>query len=679
MKKRILSLALALALCLGLVTPAIAADTSGLDTTTKKLYYDVLTAEISKHGIVSSSGGSGVEYAALEDMDANGIPELITVRYTDGLANINVWTIRNGKAVQTVDEEVSAGGTLTEANIFLARKSGQIVICDSFEWYERGYEWSGGEDLLIINIHYADGRTEKIRTDDETAVDTKWKEFNSTWTKDSFYFGGGNGLWLHDDKAAEAVKQVQTALTDKAKSNPAPAAGTYGRYSIVDPEGYFEISFDLAKVEKTTVQYRKHWIVPTKEYIEPYSNINVTLVTLKSGSNINISISDEEVENVQYSLTKDGRNKYTYYPSTADFIGDDFYMAFLSSNGDEFKGELRSHSVLIHTNNESYIIEYETAAKPSTSGFTDVKSGAYYADSVKWAVDKKITSGTSATTFSPDSTCTVAQILTFLWRANGSPEPTGRNPFSDISSSDYFYKAAIWAANKGLVIGNKFNGNAPCTRSMVVTYLWKLAGSPSMNVAGGYGPQTISGVTFDGKSCSIDFSAATLEKATVTTKILTEAEVGYDTINMVGPATIVTVSPGSKLTLKGAASVSAYEYIVENSRELLEPDSQMGTVISSGSVENAFSEFADSYFPIALKLLKDKNENQYIMVMGSNSVPSITSSGFTDVPSSAAYAQAVAWAVEKGITAGTSNTTFSPNATCTRGQIVTFLHRAMGK
>ena len=178
-----------------------------------------------------------------------------------------------------------------------------------------------------------------------------------------------------------------------------------------------------------------------------------------------------------------------------------------------------------------------TTNLPSTvGGFTDVKSNDYFTDAVLWAVEKKITSGTSKTTFSPGATCSKAQILTFLWRANGSPEPTAANPFTDIKPTDYFYKAALWAAEKGLLSGSAFGANTDCTRAMTVEYLWKAAGSPT---------------------------------------------------------------PSAKAS-------------------------------------------------------------------------------FTDVPANAEYAQAVAWAVENKITSGTGGGNFSPNATCTRGQIVTFLHRAMG-
>jgi len=172
------------------------------------------------------------------------------------------------------------------------------------------------------------------------------------------------------------------------------------------------------------------------------------------------------------------------------------------------------------------------SADSPKSNFIDVADNAYYATAVAWAVQSKITSGTSATTFNPDQTCTTAQVITFLWRSQNQPESSIQNPYSDVKSSDYYYKAALWAHEKGLVNSTKFNGSTPCTRSATVTYLWRLAGSPS--------------------------------------------------------------------------------------------------------------------------------------------APSVN---FTDVPNNASYAKAVAWAVSKGITSGTTATTFSPNASSTRGQIVTFLYR----
>ena len=175
------------------------------------------------------------------------------------------------------------------------------------------------------------------------------------------------------------------------------------------------------------------------------------------------------------------------------------------------------------------------AAEP-VNPFVDVSGGAYYEDAVLWAVREGITSGTTATTFSPGASCTRAQMVTFLWRAAGSPKASGSNPFRDVSADTYYYDAVLWAVENGITSGisaDAFAPDAMVTRAQTVTFLYRAAGSPA-------------------------------------------------------------AAPGSS---------------------------------------------------------------------------------FSDVRSDAYYADAVSWAVEKGITSGTAAAAFSPDADCTRAQIVTFLYR----
>ena len=174
--------------------------------------------------------------------------------------------------------------------------------------------------------------------------------------------------------------------------------------------------------------------------------------------------------------------------------------------------------------------------KAASTGFVDVPVNAYFADAVKWAVDRGITNGLSDTMFGPYESCTRAQIVTFLWRAAGSPEPKTVSSFSDVPASAYYAKAVAWAVENGITNGmteTTFEPNATCTRGQSVTFLYR--------------------------------------------------------------------------ALKGTASGSA---------------------------------------------------------------------SFTDVAPDAFYADAVNWAVANNVTNGTSATTFSPNADCTRAEIVTFLYRA---
>lgn len=120
-----------------------------------------------------------------------------------------------------------------------------------------------------------------------------------------------------------------------------------------------------------------------------------------------------------------------------------------------------------------------------TMNFIDVKTTDYFYNSVKWAVNKGVTTGTSSTTFSPYNPCKRAEIVTFLWRAAGSPEPTTtRNPFRDVNAVTHssYYKAILWASQKGITSGTSTTAFSPdqvCTRAQIVTFLYRYAGQPS--------------------------------------------------------------------------------------------------------------------------------------------------------------------------------------------------------
>ncbi len=129
---------------------------------------------------------------------------------------------------------------------------------------------------------------------------------------------------------------------------------------------------------------------------------------------------------------------------------------------------------------------WRAAGSPAPVGgsdsFTDIQAGSYYYNAVLWAVEQGITNGTTKTAFSPGAPCTRAQIVTFLWRAAGSPAPvSGSNPFNDVQAGSYYYNAVLWAVEQGITNGTTattFNPGAPCTRAQIVTFLWRAAGSP---------------------------------------------------------------------------------------------------------------------------------------------------------------------------------------------------------
>ena len=116
--------------------------------------------------------------------------------------------------------------------------------------------------------------------------------------------------------------------------------------------------------------------------------------------------------------------------------------------------------------------------------FVDVKTGDYFYDAVLWAVEKGITNGTSAETFSPEDPCTRAQIVTFLWRAAGSPVVNYAMDLSDVAGDAYYAEAVRWALSEGITTGTSdhtFSPDAVCTREQAVTFLWRAAGSPAVS------------------------------------------------------------------------------------------------------------------------------------------------------------------------------------------------------
>ncbi len=250
----------------------------------------------------------------------------------------------------------------------------------------------------------------------------------------------------------------------------------------------------------------------------PHGSINVSPKSASKGTKVTITIRPDQGYTLDDLAVKDANGNSVELVKETD-VRYTFIMPGSKVTIDATFSEIEQH--------------------PSSKiDFTDVSVDAYYYDAVAWAVEKGITVGTSATTFSPDAPCTRAQIVTFLWRAAGSPSMGGSNPFTDVAPGSYYYDAVQWAVTQGITVGTSattFSPDATCTRGQTVAFLYRYEKSPA---------------------------------------------------------------------------------------------------ISGGNA-------------------------------------------FTDVPSDAYYTNAVQWAVNNGVTAGTSATTFSPSDTCTRAQIVTFLYRDM--
>ena len=133
--------------------------------------------------------------------------------------------------------------------------------------------------------------------------------------------------------------------------------------------------------------------------------------------------------------------------------------------------------------------EARTYLNSITGQFFDVPTGQYYTDAVNWAVKQGITSGTSDVMFSPDAPCTRAQAVTFLWRAAGKPKASAGTSFSDVPAGQYYSEAVAWAVSTGVTAGTsagRFSPNSPCTRAQIVTFLYRAAGSPAVSPDGSF-------------------------------------------------------------------------------------------------------------------------------------------------------------------------------------------------
>lgn len=141
----------------------------------------------------------------------------------------------------------------------------------------------------------------------------------------------------------------------------------------------------------------------------------------------------------------------------------------------------------VRRNHAIEVIFTKANGNPQTGVFVDVATGSYYEDAVDWAVENGITKGTDDTHFSPDGICTRAQAVTFLWRAAGSPKPETRTmPFTDVPVGSYYYDAVLWAVENGITKGTSdttFSPNMTCTRAQIVAFLWRSEKSPAAGTA----------------------------------------------------------------------------------------------------------------------------------------------------------------------------------------------------
>ena len=199
-------------------------------------------------------------------------------------------------------------------------------------------------------------------------------------------------------------------------------------------------------------------------------------ITVKSAKNGDVTASHKSAsKGTTVTLTVDPDKGYVLDTLTV-LDGKDKEIKLTEKNG-KYTFTMPAGKVTVEAMFEA---EQSTGKNP----FIDVPAGSYYEDAVIWAVDKGITTGTGNGRFSPDAPCTRAQIVTFLWRAAGSPAPKSMSSFSDVPADAFYAKAVAWAVENGITSGTgegKFSPDATCTRAQSVTFLYRASGSPAVS------------------------------------------------------------------------------------------------------------------------------------------------------------------------------------------------------
>ena len=227
----------------------------------------------------------------------------------------------------------------------------------------------------------------------------------------------------------------------------------FGAYTLsIDTAEETTAKFSSAKMEQTILTF-------CQTASERGVAQDTYLLTVQKGSYI--TVRDGSCNGTGYILTADKR----YVPTGEDTL--------FSGRAEGFASGID----LLKIGDISICFVDETAPH-----FTDVKTGAYYEKPVSWAVESGITGGTTATTFSPEDVCTRAQAITFLWNAYGRQKTEMKQSYAAVKETDYFYEAAIWAKNKGIVTGEMFEPSLACTRGEMSRFLWNLAGTPKVTV-----------------------------------------------------------------------------------------------------------------------------------------------------------------------------------------------------
>ncbi|MBR0277244.1 MAG: S-layer homology domain-containing protein, partial [Clostridia bacterium] len=425
----------------------------------KIIFQAIADGQVTGAGIVYSTttngnnlkiGGSGVTNVAAEKLTNNStsLPESImdiNNCYSLQITPESDETVYHARAYVTVGDETTYGDVKDVKNSELQCGISMIANLEGFD-PESGLDeiLSGLADGIKTVTYFANGGVGAPLTQafkgDSLALRS------NTFTREGYTFAG----WSTEETGSVVYKDGETVETEenlvlyaqwKRKSSGSSGGGSSLVADNVTVEKADNGSVSVSPTNATKGNTVTITVTPDKGY-----KLGSLTVTDKDGKDIAVT-------------EKDG--KYTFT------IPD---------------GKVTVTPVFVKDDSEPTTPPTDPTTPPADNEnpFIDVNEGDYFYDAVLWAAKEGVTSGTTPTTFSPNESCTRGQTVTFLWRAAGSPEPkTNVNPFTDVKTGDYFYKAVLWAYENGITKGTsdtEFSPEAIVTRGQTVTFLYRLTG-----------------------------------------------------------------------------------------------------------------------------------------------------------------------------------------------------------
>ena len=271
---------------------------------------------------------------------------------------------------------------------------------------------------------------------------------------------------------------VGSMRTTNQKLTSLPTATRSGRYSF---DGWYTAASGGTKITTATVFYENTAVYAHWTYIGSGGSSSggggYTYHTIRAISGLNGSISPSGWTSVRHG-----------WEQTFAITPDKGYAVAKVLVDGKSVGSVKSYTFKNVTKDHTIEVVFMKAnGNPQTGVFVDVPEGSYYEEAVDWAVKNGITTGTGNNYFTPDGICTRAQAVTFLWRVAGSPTPkTEAMPFEDVLNGSYYYEAVLWAVENGITVGTSattFSPELTCSRAHIVTFLWRAANSPSAKTA----------------------------------------------------------------------------------------------------------------------------------------------------------------------------------------------------